>query len=83
MREKALDKVYALLVLCWWCNGDEVVDKEKWPQSRQLAVLKAKCPESYDLQAFNFLVNPRAPNRITQEEVDFWSSTDIVSVTGM
>lgn len=73
-RQKALDKPYAILVLCWHCNGSEVEDKSKWPQDRQLAVLKACSPEDFDLVAFNLLVNPRAPLRITHEEIDRWQN---------
>jgi hypothetical protein len=62
-------------VLCAYCNLYEVEDKRKWPQARQLAVLMRKSPEDYDLAAFNYLVNPNAPNRITQEEVDAWIPT--------
>ncbi len=69
-RDKALDKPYACLVLCSYCNLYEVVNKAKWPEARQLAVLLAKAPEDYDLEAYNALVNPRAPNRITQKEVN-------------
>jgi len=42
----------------------------KWPESRQLAILRQKAPEDYDLIAYNRLVNENAPDRITQEEVD-------------
>jgi hypothetical protein len=72
LRQKALDQPYALLVLCWWCNGNEVIDKGKWSQARQLAVLKSSRPEDYDLVKFNFLVNPRAPSRIEEREVKAW-----------
>ncbi len=72
LRQKALDKPYACLVLCWWCNGHVVVDKSKWPESRQLAVLYVKAPEDFDLAAYNALVNPRAPNRIEMSEVLAW-----------
>jgi hypothetical protein len=74
-RALSLDKPYACLVLCAYCNLYEVEDKRKWPQARQLAVLMRKSPEDYDLAAFNYLVNPNAPNRITQEEVDAWIPT--------
>jgi len=73
-RDKALDKAFAILVLCWGCNGDKVEDKGQWPESRQLAVLKSSRPEDFDLAAYNFLINPNAPNRITTEEVDVWFS---------
>ncbi len=71
-RQKALNKPYALLVLCGWCNEYVVTDKRKWPEARQLAVLKSRSPEDYSLEAYNLLVNARAPNRITSEEVDFY-----------
>ena len=71
-RQKSLNQPYALLVLCWYCNEAVVTDKSLWPQARQLAKLQEKNPEDYDLKAFNYLVNPRAPNRITQVEVDHW-----------
>jgi len=69
LREKALDKPYALLVLCWYCNGHEVVDKSEWPESRQLAVLAESRPEDFDLESFCYLINPRAPDRVTLDEV--------------
>ena len=67
-RQKALDKAYALLVLCWPCNQSMEI-RSVWPQARQLALMKASRPEQFDLVAFNYLVNPRAPNRITADEV--------------
>ena len=73
LRQKFLDLPYGILVLCYYCNQYEVEDKAKWPQSRQLSVLQKKSPDSYDLQAFNFAVNPNAPRRIEQHEVDQWN----------
>lgn len=75
-RQKALDKPFAILVLCAWCNQYAVTNKAEWPQSRQLAVLQKKRPLHYDLAAFNHLVNPNAPDRITQEEVDDWGNRE-------
>ena len=72
-RQAALDKPFALLVLCFHCNGHVVTDKGQWPEARQLAVLLEKSPEDYDLVAYNHLVNPNAPRRIEQWEVDKWS----------
>jgi len=68
-RAKALDQEYAILVLCYACN-QEMCSKHVWPQSRQLAVLRTRRPSDYDLVAFNHLVNPNAPNRITEQEVE-------------
>lgn len=70
LRDKALDKPFAILVACWACNGGPLNDKKEWPEARQLAVLKRESPEDYDLVAYNRLVNERAPNRITPNEVD-------------
>lgn len=75
-RQAALDKPYACLVLCCYCNEFEVTDKATWPQSRQLSLLKRLLPANYDLQAFNRLINPNAPNRITEEEVAAWLDQD-------
>ena len=71
-RQKALDKPFACLVLCWYCNQYEMTNKRKWPEARQLAVLLKKSPNDYDLAAYLELTNPRAPNRIEQSEVDSW-----------
>jgi len=71
-RQKALDQPCAILVLCWYCNGFVVTDKKAWPEARQLATLKRKSQDNYDLEAYNRLVNPNAPRRITQGEVDEW-----------
>lgn len=67
-RQKALDKAYALLVLCWHCNG-LATNKGQWPETEQLALLLHRRPEDYDLVAYNQLINPNAPNRITPDEV--------------
>jgi len=68
-RMKALDKPFAVLCLCWKCNSMSVMNKKDWPQSRQLAILLKSRPNDFDLTAFNNLVNPNAPNRITIDEV--------------
>ncbi len=70
LRAQALDKRFALLVLCWYCNGHVVTNKAVWPQARQLAFLRSSRPQDFDLVAFNHLVNPNAPDRITIDEVD-------------
>lgn len=75
LRSKALDKPYAILVLCWYCNQYEVTNKKIWPESRQLSILKAKS-DDYDLTRYNTLVNPRAPDRITAQEVEQWTTNN-------
>lgn len=68
-RNKALDKPYAMLVLCWYCNGHEVTNKREWPEAKQLALLALSRPEDFDLRAFCELINPNAPNRVEYSEV--------------
>jgi len=70
LRQKALDKPYACLVACWWCNQYVLHDRKGCPEAQQLAMLRKSRPEDYDLAAYNLLVNERAPDRITQDEVD-------------
>ena len=70
LRQKALDKPYACLVACFYCNQYLLHDRTEWPEARQLARLRKSRPDDYDLGAYNLLVNERAPNRITQDEVD-------------
>jgi len=71
LRQKALDKRYALLVTCWRCNSERLTDKKEWPEARQLARLKRSRPQDYDLVAYNKLVG-YGPNRVTEEEVRTW-----------
>ena len=67
-RAKALDKRFAVLVLCEACHG-RIHNEVGWPRVRQLAVLKRSRPEDMDLPAFNKLCG-NAANHITMEEVD-------------
>lgn len=72
-REKALDKPYALLVLCAACHIQRIHGNEDWPEARQLAVLKRSRPGDYDLAKYNALVG-YGPQRITEEDVDVWAT---------
>ena len=72
-RQKALDKRFALLVLCYRCHMERIHGNEEWPESRQLAVLKRSRPSDYDLAAYNTLVG-RGPNRITETEEEVESN---------
>jgi len=69
-RSKALGKPFATLIVCRLCHEEELSSAAKWPEARQLALLKLQAPEDYDLAAYNALVNPKALNRITEAEVD-------------
>jgi len=70
LRDKTLDEPCTLLVVCWNCNSNKLTCKGDWPVARQLAVLLMRSPQYYDLERFNWLRNPKAPNYVTQEEVD-------------
>ena len=69
LRQKSLDQPYAVLVLCWGCNG-LATDKGRWSEAAQLRCLLESRPDHYDLVAYNYLVRPNAPDRITQDDVD-------------
>lgn len=68
-RQRALDKPYAVLVLCWQCNSGPFKDRSEWPEPRQLALLARRRPEDFDLTSYLELTSPRAMRRITIEEV--------------
>ena len=71
-RTKVLDEPSCLIVACWYCNQYELNNKGDWPLARQLAVIKSKAPERYDLQRVLELRNPNAMRYVTEEEVDEW-----------
>lgn len=64
-RQKALDKPYAILVLCQVCHP--IV--QEWKEDKQLALLRTTTPEDYDLKAYLELTSPNAMSRITEDEV--------------
>ena len=70
-RAKALDKRFALLLLCLKCHY-EFGNAALWPEARQLALLRKRRPADFDLVAYLELTNPRAPERITMEEISAW-----------
>lgn len=84
-RQKALDKRFATLVLCWGCNGGAFEDKSIWPEARQLALLLQSRPQDFDLESYNFLINPCAPRRIEKHEVlehiemEFFTVTEVAA----
>lgn len=73
-RQKAQDKRFALLVVCWLCHNDKLPSRREWPEARQLAALKRSRPQDYDLAEYNELVG-RGPKRITEEDVEGWLSS--------
>jgi hypothetical protein len=82
LREKALGKRHSCLVLCWFCNSVEFDEARIWPEAKQLALLQSVRRDDYDLVAHNNLVNPRAPNRIAQAEVDQYADEIRVLTNG-
>lgn len=66
-RSKALGARCAILVVCSECNTGQLDDATLWPKERQLALLQARCPLDYDLDAFCRIT---APRRYYQADVD-------------
>lgn len=67
-RQAALDKPFALLLLCRKCH-DDVGSAAEWPEPRQLAVLAKSRPKQFSLADYLALTSPRAPMRIEIHEV--------------
>lgn len=78
-RQKALDKRFALLVVCRQSH-EELGSASKWPEARQLAILAERRLFDFDLQAYLHLTNPNAPNRITLQEVLEHMSEELLKV---
>ena len=74
LRVKAIDKLFAVLVVCRLPNFRKQTDchreVQEWPEPKQLALLYMRRSADYDLTAYLTLTNPRAMQRITQSEVD-------------
>lgn len=77
-RQAALDKPFALLLLCRKCH-DEVGSAAKWPESRQLALLAQRRPKDFDLTAYLELTSPRAMRRIEIHEVLQWMEEEYLT----
>lgn len=77
LRSKVLAEPSCLIVACWYCNQCELNNKGDWPLARQLAVIKQKAPQRYDLQRVLELRNPNAMNYVTESEVDEWTGKDL------
>lgn len=82
-RQKALDKPFAILVLCVYCNQHVVTDKGEWPESRQLAVLARSRPLDFNLARFLEITSPRAPRRIEIAEILDWMDEDYLTKQGV
>lgn len=73
LRQEALDKPYAILVLCDDCHGTLHRMAKDDAQRAGLAILMRSRHEDYSLSSFLKLLCPNAPKRITDEEVELWS----------
>ncbi len=78
-RQNALDKPYAVLVLCWECNSGPFQNRAEWPESRQLALLAQRRPKDFNLFAYLNLTSPRALKRIEISEITKWFAEDYLS----
>ena len=78
-RQKSLDKLFALLVVCRLCHGS-LGDAGQWPEARQLALLAERRLHDWDLVAYLELTSPRAPRRIEIEEVVAYMKNDMLKV---
>lgn len=68
-----------LLVVCRLCH-EALGSAAKWPEARQLAILAERRLFDFDLRAYLELTSPRAPNRITLEEVQKYMSDELLKV---
>lgn len=78
-RQKALDKPFAVLVLCWQCNSGPFQNRSEWPESRQLALLARRRPKDFDLTSYLELTSPRAMRRIEIHEVLAWMDQEYLT----
>jgi len=72
LRAKSQGDVRFLLVVCFWCNQNEVGHKGKWPEARQLMLKKLRDPLNYARESYLHFTRPNAPDRITEAEVEAW-----------
>jgi hypothetical protein len=75
LRRLLQDKPFGLLCVHWIKRaGDKLVachaQLQLETRVKQLARLKLVRPDSYDVEAFNRIVRPYAPESITEEEVE-------------
>lgn len=78
-RQKSLDKLFALLVVCRWCHG-ELGSAKLWPETRQLALLAEKRLHDFDLTSYLQLTSPNAPRRIEMSEIARHMTQDLLKV---
>lgn len=67
-RQQALDKRFAILIVCMTCHKAIHAVPVLWTRIRQLAFLYVSRPDDLDLEKFCALIG-RSPTAITKEEV--------------
>ena len=78
-RQAALDKPFALLLVCRSCHSEKLSDAAEWPEARQLAVLADSRPRDFALARYLEITSPNAPRRIEIDEVLNWLPTDYLT----
>lgn len=78
-RQKALDKLFALLLVCRACH-EELGSAAIWPEARQLALLAERRLHDWDLDAYLRLTSPRALRRIEIEDVVTYMKDELLKV---
>lgn len=78
-RQAALDKPFALLIVCRSCHDEKLSQASEYPESRQLACLAKSRPLTFNLQSYLELTSPKAMQRITIDEVLKFMAEDYLS----
>lgn len=68
-RALALDKPFALLLVCRSCHDEKLSSAAEWPEARQLSVLARSRPNDFSLAEYLTLTSPKAPKRIEIHEI--------------
>ena len=78
-RQVALDKPYALLLVCRRCHEEKLSSAADWPEARQLAILAKSRPMAFSLTDYLELTSPKALRRIEINEVIAWMDEDYLT----
>ena len=68
-REAFLDQPCGILVVCLWCNGNDLEDHSLWPRAKQLALIKQHGGGYYDLGRWCGILGRE---EVEEGEVEFW-----------
>jgi len=78
-RAAALDKPFALLIVCRSCHDEKLSQPAEWTEARQLAVLAKSRPKQFSLTDYLALTSPRAPRRIEIAEITKWFTEEYLT----